>query len=194
MLGVTVLHIRPGEEAMSAPTRFGFSHMELCCADLERMRAFYTGVLGFLVTDEGGLGERRLVFLSRNPAEHHQLVLTNGRSGPGAEPAFRHAAFRMESLAELRELWRRVSAEPHGPLEPVTHGNTWSLYFRDPEGNRLECFVDTPWHTPQPCRERVDYERPDAELFAQTEALCRGRPGFQTREAFLAQMAARFAR
>jgi catechol 2,3-dioxygenase len=179
---------------MTAPTRLGFSHMELCCADIERMRAFYTETLGFVVTDEGGLGPRRLVFLSRNPAEHHQLVLSTGRAMGGEERAFRHAAFRMESLAELRELWRRVSANPHGPLEPVTHGNTWSLYFRDPEGNRLECFVDTPWHTPQPCRESVDYTLSEAELHAHTEAYCRSRPGFQSREAFLADMASRFAR
>jgi catechol 2,3-dioxygenase len=179
---------------MSAPTRFAFSHMELRVQDPERMRAFYTDVLGFVVTDDGSLGSRRLVFLSRNPGEHHQIVLVSGGTAAGEERVFGHAAFRMESLAELRALWERIRAAPNGPLEPVTHGNTWSLYFRDPEGNRLECFVDTPWHTPQPCREPVDYARSDAELFAETEALCRGRPGFQSREAFLAGLAGRFAR
>lgn len=178
---------------MDAPTGLSFSHMELRVQDVEAMRAFYTSVLGFLVTDEGRLGSRHLVFLSRNPAEHHQVVLVGGGARPAEERVFGHAAFRMETLAELRALWQRVRTRPYGPLEPVTHGNTWSLYFRDPEGNRLECFVDTPWHTPQPCREPVDYDRSDAELARDTEALCRRRPGFQTREAFLEGLAQRFA-
>ncbi len=157
------------------------------------MRGFYQGVLGFAVTDEGGLGERALVFLSRDPAEHHQLVLAAGRAAGEGAGVLNHISFRLESLAALRAVWRRVSAAPHGPVEQVTHGMSWSLYFRDPEGNRVECFVDTPWYTPQPCREPLDFSRSDEEILGETEALCRGRPGFQTREAWLAAHAGRLA-
>ena len=32
----------------------------------------------------------------------------------------------------------------------MSHGNTLSIYFNDPEGNGLEVFWDTPWHVAQP--------------------------------------------
>ena len=38
---------------------------------------------------------------------------------------------------------------------PVTHGNSVSLYFRDPEGNRIECYLDSPWYCAQPQRMEV---------------------------------------
>jgi catechol 2,3-dioxygenase len=64
-------------------------------------------------------------------------------------------------------------------LVSVTHGNAWSIYFRDPEGNRIEVFADTPWHVTQPVREPIDLDRSEAEILAETEAFCRGRPGFR---------------
>ena len=175
---------------MGSSERFGLSHFELYCRNVERMRDFYVDVLGFAVTDEGGLGDRQLVFLSRDPSEHHQLVLCGGRA-VGAGGVLNHISFRVESLAVLREVLERVQAAPYGPVEEVTHGTTWSVYFRDPEDNRLECFVDTPWYTPQPCREPLDFSHSDEEIQRDTEALCRGRPGFQTRDAWMADLAQR---
>jgi catechol 2,3-dioxygenase len=169
---------------------FNLSHYALRCGDLERVRDFYTGVLGFAVTDDGGLGERRLIFLSRNAAAHHQLVLVSGDAAGGERGGLGHVAFRVDSLATLRDVLAHVQQAPHGPVEQVTHGTHWSVYFRDPEGNRVECFVDTPWYTPQPCREPMDYSRTDAEIRAETEALCRARPRFQSREAWSEELAA----
>ena len=170
---------------MSAKSRFALSHLELYVRDIDAMCAFYTGVLSFTVTDEGGSGEARMVFLSRDPAEHHQLVLAAGRPDAPAPRLLNHISFRVEELATLRSVLEGVSQAPHGPVEQVTHGTTWSIYFRDPEGNRLECFVDTPWYTPQPFREPLDFSRGDAEIRSETEAMCRARPGFRTRAEWL---------
>ena len=49
-----------------------FSHMGIHVRDVERMRDFYTRLLGFLVTDEGETPKRRFAFLSRSADEHHQ--------------------------------------------------------------------------------------------------------------------------
>ena len=38
----------------------------------------------------------------------------------------------------------------------MNHGNAWSVYFRDPEGNRIEIFCDTEWYIEQPCVEDLD--------------------------------------
>ena len=56
--------------------------IEQFVADLVRMRDFYTRVLGFTVTDEGEQptehGKIGFVFLSRDPRDHHQIVLASG--------------------------------------------------------------------------------------------------------------------
>ena len=56
-------------------------------------------------------------------------------------------------------------------MSPITHGNAWSVYFRDPEGNRAEVFVDTPWHCRQPFAEPIDLDKPEEEIAEDTLAL-----------------------
>ena len=65
-------------------------------------------------------------------------------------------------------------------VETVSHGTSWSVYFRDPEGNRLELFVDTPWHVAQPLRFPIDLSMPDNELIAWTKERNSGLPDFQS--------------
>ncbi|MGC9491473.1 VOC family protein, partial [Vibrio genomosp. F10] len=48
------------------------SHIELYVQDLAKMEDFYKSKLGFVVTDRGE-GQNGMVFLSRNPEEHHQI-------------------------------------------------------------------------------------------------------------------------
>src|SRR5258706_8510656 len=55
------------------------SHVGLYVSDVPRMIDFYTRVLGFVVSD--GAPDGRITFLSRNPSDHHQVVLVRGRSG-----------------------------------------------------------------------------------------------------------------
>ena len=52
-----------------------FSHMGFYVRDLDRMARFYKDVMCFFETDRGDLGAVKLVFLSRDPSEHHQVVL-----------------------------------------------------------------------------------------------------------------------
>ena len=63
------------------------------------------------------------------------------------------------------ELVRRSVKE----LVQISHGNAWSMYFKDPEGNRIELFVDTPWYVKQPLRIPMDMRLPDDELWAWAE-------------------------
>ena len=53
-----------------------FSHMGFAVSDLAKMEDFYSRVLGFTVTDRGEVLGMDLVFLSRDPLDHHQVVLT----------------------------------------------------------------------------------------------------------------------
>lgn len=65
-----------------------FSHMGFYVRDLPRMARFYKEALGFTQTDQGNLGPVQLVFLSRDPNEHHQLVLASGRPAESNPPGF----------------------------------------------------------------------------------------------------------
>lgn len=31
-------------------------------------------------------------------------------------------------------------------VAPRNHGNAWSIYFADPEGNRIELYTPSPWY------------------------------------------------
>jgi catechol-2,3-dioxygenase len=155
-----------------------FSHMGFLVRDLEKMVGFYRDVLGFFLTDQGTLGPRELRFLSRDPTEHHQIVLMTGR-GEDQATTINQISFRVGSLEELQTVYARLVAAETPSLDPATHGNAWSVYFPDPEGNRIEVYTDSDWYVTQPCKVSVDLSRPAADLRAENEAMCRDLPGFK---------------
>ncbi len=169
--------------------RLTFSHMGYFVRDLEKMARFYCDVLGFYQTDQGALGLRELRFFSRNPKEHHQIVLMTGRAEDQAT-TINQISFRVGSLEELRSVHARLVAAETPDLDPATHGNAWSLYFPDPEGNRIEIYTDSEWYVTQPCKVPVDLTRTAEELRAENEAMCRELPGFKPIAEWQAQMRA----
>jgi catechol 2,3-dioxygenase len=146
------------------------------------MVAFYTDVLGFHVTNRGepvpGMGD--MVFVSQTPDEHHQLVLVHT-----PEPAPRsfmmadHLAFRTGTLDDLRSLAARLVADGNTSAIPISHGNAWSVYFTDPEGNGLEVFIDTPFHVAQPYADGLDLTASDDDIEAATRAKIESLEEFQ---------------
>lgn len=173
------------------------SHFEIRARDQAVMEKFYTEVLGFIVSDRGVIDRgplqgRELIFLSHSPEEHHQIVLTPSEAGaPGSGVG--HVAFRVDSLDEVRRVYEKVRHLPHAKPEPVSHANTWSVYFRDPEDNRIEIFTQTPWHATQPCRFDVDYDQPDAALKEGTHAAAKTLAGFTAGEEWQEAFNKRFA-
>ncbi|HSA89987.1 MAG TPA: VOC family protein [Burkholderiales bacterium] len=179
---------------MTSVPQLSFSHMGIFVTDSVRMEDFYTRVLGFAVTDRGFLGSIALVFLSRDASEHHQIVLAAGRpAGAGFNP-INQISFRMADFAGLREMHRRLEQEGVSELSPASHGNALSVYFKDPEGNRIELFVDTPWYVEQPVRVPIDMRLSDAEIWAWAERDARGRPGFRPVEEWRAALKAKLVR
>src|SRR5690349_896017 len=163
------------------------SHVGIFVTDMPKMVDFYTGFLGFAESDRGATtngGE--IVFLTRDPREHHQVVLATGRPADLPYNIVNQLSFRVDSLETLRELQRGIRNEHATELGPVTHGNALSVYLRDPEQNRVELLIDTPWYVPQPCRVEVDLTLPDDELWAKIERTVRAMPGFMSREAWAA--------
>jgi catechol-2,3-dioxygenase len=160
------------------------SHFGIHVTDINRMVNFYTGVLGLIVTDRGVLDDagRELAFLSHDPDQHHQLVLVTGRpADERSTNVVNQISFKLPSLDDLKSMHAAVQKTGVEQFRIVTHGNAWSIYFPDPEGNRVEIFVDTPWHTRQPFAEPFDITAPTETIMAETEALCRRRPDFASR-------------
>ncbi|HVB68849.1 MAG TPA: VOC family protein [Acetobacteraceae bacterium] len=171
------------------------THMGLYAQDLERMIGFYTEVLGLIVADRGPgrAPGTEMAFMTGDPACHHQVVLVSGRPETEGYNPINQISFTVGSLAELRAVRDRALSRGATALRQVNHGNAWSIYFRDPEGNTLEAYLDTPFHVPQPRGDALDLDQPDAAILAATEAACRADPGFLSRADYTRQVAARLA-
>ena len=177
---------------MPSPTtiRPVLSHMGIYVHDMDAMEDFYTRVMGLVVTERGKAFRFPidLVFLSSRPDVHHQLALASGRPEDATYSVINQMSFAVESLDELREMSRRVTAEAVRDLVQINHGNAWSLYFLDPEGNRVEVYLDSPWHVPQPHADELDLEVSNDEIMRTTLDAIRNDPGFMPREQFEAVM------
>jgi len=170
------------------------SHCGIFVTDMARMVDFYTNFLGFAESDRGETSTGgEIVFLTRDPREHHQFVLATGRPAEISFNIVNQLSLRVDSLETLRELQRGLKDEHATELGPVSHGNALSVYLRDPEGNRVELLIDTPWYVPQPCRIPVDLSLPDDELWAKLERDARALPGFKPRDAWAADIEKRIA-
>jgi catechol 2,3-dioxygenase-like lactoylglutathione lyase family enzyme len=144
--------------------KWEISHIGIFVTDIAKMRDFYTRLLGFKVMDSGEMKNgQHLTFLSKDPKDHHQIVLVSGRA-PGTPSTINQLTFRVASIKDVRFMHDLLVANKVEGIDPVDHGNAWSVYFRDPEGNRLEFFCDTPWYVAQPRREALDFSLSDAEI------------------------------
>ena len=179
---------------MAAKPAIAFSHFGINVTDIAVMKDFYTGLMGLVETDQGELPNgMQLVFLSSDPREHHQVVLVAGRPEKTPFNVVQQISFRVEGLDALKEINAKLGDYGVSGAVPPNHGNAWSLYFADPEGNTIELFADAPWHTPQPVAAPFDLEKSTDKIMRETEAFCRGRDGFMTREAWQADLTARIS-
>jgi catechol-2,3-dioxygenase len=162
--------------------------------DLEGMVSFYSDLLDFVVADRGPLGPDgpEIVFMSGSSSDHHQIAFAAVRGEEDAS-SLEHNAFRVGTLAEVKEMFQRASADERvTAAAPLTHGNAISVYFSDPEGNGIEVFIDTPWHVKQPQVRGWDPSKSDADVLATVEAEFRDEPEFGPMEQYRAERAKAF--
>lgn len=178
---------------MSRIPLVAFAHVGLNVRDIERMERFYTEFLGLVVTDRGDLGKARLVFMSRDAREHHQVVLVAGQTPSPGVTVLNQVSLRVAGLAALRHFQAHAAAHGASDVEAVTHGNAISLYLRDPEGNRIEFYIDTPWYVSQPARAPVDLAQPDEAVWQAVESYARSLPGFSPVEEWRRKLESRLA-
>jgi catechol-2,3-dioxygenase len=171
----------------AAPPRIAMSHAGFKVHDMAGVTKFYTDVLGYAVTGRGRMPPigaepaRDYVYLSRDPGEHHQVVLVSGRD-LSVPSSVNQLSLRLTSLGELRCMETALKADPRVTMMRYTcHGNSFSIYFGDPEGNVVELAVESVWYVPAPHGAPLDLSKDDAELIAWAEDHVRHTPGFMMR-------------
>lgn len=176
---------------MGRPT---LSHMGIFVIDPGAMERFYTELFGLKRTDHGHgmLIRYELIFLSNDPTKHHQLALASGRQ-PGTPSTVMQISFKVEALDEIRDIRARAEDLGATDIRALDHGNAWSLYFRDPEDNTVEVYMDTSFYVPQPFAEELDLTLSDAQIAETSEQRCRVRDGFKEIDQWRADFSARLA-
>lgn len=118
------------------------AHVVLRVRDLPSMRDWYKTVLQADVTKESDA----ICFLTYDD-EHHRIALLAipglEERGEGMRVGMDHIAFTYASVGDLLWTYERLRDIGITPFWPINHGVTVSLYYRDPEGNRIELQVDT---------------------------------------------------
>lgn len=120
-------------------------HVHLKVANLERALDFYTGVLGFQLTQRYGT---RAAFVSAG-GYHHHIGLNTWESSGGSPPpqgttGLYHVAILYPTRAELADALQRL-VHANIRLEGASdHGVSEALYLRDPDGNGVELYWDRP--------------------------------------------------
>ena len=151
-------HAAPGivpahraENPIPPETRIG--HVHLRTADIDRVRDFYVGVLGFDVVFEardvpgwGTTGD--VLFLSAGGYHHHLGFNTWKSAGGPPQPdgvaGLHHVAILYPDRAGLADAVRRLQAVDW-PLRQLTdHGTHEAVYISDPDGNDVELYWDRP--------------------------------------------------
>jgi len=152
------------------PTITGLGHVGLYCHDLGKMRDFYSRVLGLTISDEDS--KRGICFLSAAPeAEHHELALAQAKEPGQKTQNVQQVSFKVKSLDDVRAFYHRLQDAGMRIDRTVTHGIACSVYFYDPEDNRVELYYTTPYNVRQPLGEHIDLDRPNEELMAFAQSL-----------------------
>ncbi|KAJ0160244.1 Biphenyl-2,3-diol 1,2-dioxygenase 2 [Colletotrichum tanaceti] len=134
-------------EAPTAPTAptgvcrpSALAHLVLRTKDLPRLVEFYRVFLDAKITYSSDL----ITFITWDH-EHHRLAIINDPDAvPRPENAvgMDHFALEFDSLADLLQSYKARKELGIEPVRCTNHGMSTSMYYRDPDGNKIETQVD----------------------------------------------------
>jgi catechol 2,3-dioxygenase-like lactoylglutathione lyase family enzyme len=120
------------------PTKF--AHAVLRTNKFKQMVDWYRTVLLADLVFENEM----LAFMTYDD-EHHRLAIAafpglNDRAPHSV--GLDHLAYTYSSLGDLIATYERLKAAGITPVAPINHGLTTSMYYRDPDGNKVELQID----------------------------------------------------
>jgi catechol 2,3-dioxygenase-like lactoylglutathione lyase family enzyme len=152
------LDTRPEVRPAGPPGRPNMlSHAAFISADTSATVAFYAGILGMELV-AAVLDDKIPSTGEPIPYFHSFFKMGDGSTiaffeapelpppSPDSHPAyatFRHLAMEVESTALVDEWAAWLRSNDLDVIGPVDHGIIYSVYFRDPDGNRLEITTPT---------------------------------------------------
>ena len=118
-----------------------FAHAVCMTAQLAAMRHWYLAVLNATIAFEND----DLCFMSYDD-EHHRigLIRFDGIAPKAQQPTsgVDHLSFTYDELGDLFGTYLRLKALGIEPYWNINHGPTTSMYYKDPDGNKVELQVD----------------------------------------------------
>ena len=117
-----------------------FAHFVLRASDLEASIEWYSTVLGMEVVHRNPM----IAFMTYDD-EHHRLAIAQApvkEAPPKGSPGVDHVAYTLPDLGALLSTYKRLKGEGILPVWPINHGLTTSMYYQDPDGNRVEFQIE----------------------------------------------------
>jgi catechol 2,3-dioxygenase-like lactoylglutathione lyase family enzyme len=124
------------------PSPAKLSHIVIRTGNLARVKSWYLTLLAAHVSFENDT----VCFMTYDD-EHHRvgMVQLPGMSAEAPAALFaglEHVSFTYSDLGKLLANYRRLKGLGIEPFWTINHGPTISMYYRDPDGNKVELQVD----------------------------------------------------
>lgn len=119
-------------------------HVLLRVTNIERSKAFYTGILGFRIAEEDPSHGGVFLALGENGHTLDLMPIENPAARTDHVPGVHHIAFQVDSEQELRNSSFDLLHQGVKILRAMDHVSQKSIYFEDPDGNLLEIYYELP--------------------------------------------------
>ena len=129
---------RPLDSKPVSPSMF--AHFVLRTSNRDALRDWYLKVLNAHQVFENDY----IAFITYDD-EHHRVAFVQVpglKKAPDDSWGLAHVAYTLADLGQLLSTYRRLKADGIVPVRTINHGPTVSMYYKDPDGNRIELQVD----------------------------------------------------
>lgn len=120
-------------------------HVNVYVRNAERSKQWYENVLGLHTYD---YRPGWAAFMSADTDQSHEVALMQlGEDAPlqmRGQVGLNHMAWRLETLDDLKDFYRRIKTEGVAIDHIADHGISVGVYLRDPDGNGVEVYYELP--------------------------------------------------
>lgn len=128
---------QPEQQAQQIPALTGIDHFHLYVENKQTALKWYKEILGFRAVDAFAdwNTERGPLTIEDSSGTIHLALFTRDKQPPVTSIAFK-------ASGEQFLLWQAHFAQHQIKLRVADHQLTWSMYFKDPDGNMHEITTD----------------------------------------------------